>query len=156
MTDTKIDPEKAAYAALLLSESDPFKAALTLFPNPSDLGKALRIAQEWAKDPLVIAEKERLNSDECRLEQLPGKSDLALAIWNRLNHKHTDNEDFAKLAKLYADMRGYIAKPETNINVHANVDNRVMRIKDLGSDKDWEAKAERQQRELLNVSTSRH
>ncbi|WP_292414149.1 hypothetical protein [Methylophaga sp.] len=63
-------------------------------------------------------------------------------------------EDYAKLGKLYADVRGFIEKPQTTINNNNNVtNNRVMVVRENGSDEDWEAKLRKQQDNLTNAST---
>lgn len=148
------DENKKAFAlALLKNPNDPFGAALKVFPR--DTGYCLRIAQFWPNDEVVLAEQNRLQSENDEMHFLPGKAELARQVWNRVSAENVSHDDFVKLAKLYADVRGFIAKDQPQVSV--NVDNRrVMVVKDLGSDEDWEAKAERQQRELLNVSTSRH
>lgn len=147
------EAHKTAFAvAFLKTPDDAFKAACTVFPD--DMGKALRAAHTWQKDSFVVYEMERLTGEDGEDAFLPGKAELCRKIWSKLNKEFVDNEDFTKLAKLYADVRGFIQKADTTVNVA--VVNKVMVVKDLGSNEEWESKAERQQRELLNVSTSRH
>lgn len=151
-----IDDEenKTAFAVeFLKSPDDAFKAALQVFPH--DTGQALRAAHTWPKDPFVVAETERLSGELGDDAFLPGKAELCRNIWARMQKDFVSSEDFVKLAKLYAEVRSFIEKPNTNVNV-AVVTNKVMVVKDLGTNDEWEMKAERQQRELLNVSTSRH
>jgi hypothetical protein len=156
MTDDRIDSEecKTAFAIeLLKNPADAFKAALQVFPD--DTGLALRAAHTWPKDPFVLAEQVRITEDEGEAAFLPSKAELCRDIWARMKKDYISSEDYVKLAKLYAEVRSFIEKPNTNVNV-AVVTNKVMVVKDLGSNDEWEMKAERQQRELLNVSTSRH
>lgn len=158
MTTDKEDENKTAFAVeFLKSPNDAFKAALNVFP--SDTGRALRAAHEWPKDAFVLAEQERLSSEHGEGAFLPTKSDLSRAIWERLTPtegvNRVSHDDFVKLARLYAEVRSFIVKPETNVNV-AVTTNKVMVVKDLGSNEEWEMKAAKQQRELVNVSTSRH
>lgn len=153
--------EKAAYAALLLKERDPFKAALLLFP--ANVNRALRVANEWPSDPEVKAEQTRLTQDDGELAFLPGKGELARDIWNRMQGTTLANgqtiaptpEEYAKLAKLYADVRGFIERPQTNVNVTTNVQ-RVVEMPVFQSPEEWEAAAARQQRELLDHARTRH
>ncbi len=94
---------------------------------------------------------------------LPGKGDLARDIWQRMQGTTLPNgvtipptpEEYAKLAKLYADVRGFIEKPQTNVNVTTNV-NRVVEMPVFANESEWEAEAARQQRELLENARTRH
>ena len=155
------DKEKAAYAAFLLKERDPFKAALQLFPNNTN--RALWVANHWPNDETVLAAKAELLQEQGEDSFLPGKSELARDIWQRMQGTTLPNgvvipptpEEYAKLAKLYADVRGFIEKPQNNQNVTVFIP-KAIEVPTHGSDEDWEAAAERQQRELLNVSRSRH
>lgn len=154
--------EKAAYAALLLKERDPFKAALLLFPNNTN--RALRVANEWPNDPVVKAEQTKLTEGDGELSFLPGKAQLARDIWDRMQGTTLAGgvvipptpEEYAKLAKLYADVRGFIDKPQTNVNVNNTVVQRVVEVPVFQSSEEWEAAAARQQRELLNNARTRH
>lgn len=149
--ELKESEEKAAYAALLLKERDTFKAALSLFPNNTN--RALWVANHWPNDAEVKAEQKRLTDEGGDMAFLPGKGDLARDIWQRM--QGTTPEEYAKLAKLYADVRGFIEKPQTNVNVTTNV-NRVVEMPVFANESEWEAEAARQQRELLENARTRH
>lgn len=139
--------EKKQFAELLLrSPDDPFKAALTLFPE--NTARALRVATEWPNDPEVRTFKKEINNKSDQMEFLPGKAEFCRLIWERMQNAY-DAEDFAKIAKLYAETRGFIEKavPVTNVNVQQN---RVMIVKDHGDDNAWESKLKEQQRALVN------
>lgn len=159
--ELKESEEKAAYAALLLKERDPFKAALSLFPNNTN--RALWVANHWPNDAEVKAEQKRLTDEGGDMAFLPGKGDLARDIWQRMQGTALPNgvtipptpEEYAKLAKLYADVRGFIEKPQTNVNVTTNV-NRVVEMPVFANENEWEAEAARQQRELLENARTRH
>ena len=111
------DELKQAFAMLLLkTPSDPFKAALSLFPNNTN--RALWIAQNWPADILVLkSQREIIDEDDGELSFLPTKADFLGLVWDKMNTEFIDNEDFAKLGKLYADSRGFIKKPETLIDM---------------------------------------
>lgn len=153
--------EKAAYAALLLKERDPFKAALQLFPDNTN--RALWVANHWPNDAEVKAEQERLIGVDDGASFLPSKAELARDIWQRMQGTTLPSgvvipptpEEYAKLAKLYADVRGFIEKPQTNVNVTTNVQ-RVVEVPVFQDESSWEAAAARQQRELLNNARTRH
>lgn len=143
---------KAEYARLLLKISDPFKAALQLFPD--NTSRALRVANEWPNDPEVMAAQADLLDEDGELSYLPTKADFARNLWDKMQEDRIAPEDYAKLGKLYADVRGFIEKPQTTINNNNNVtNNRVMVVRENGSDEDWEAKLRKQQDNLTNAST---
>lgn len=161
MTDeTKEHEEKAAYAALLLKERDPFKAALQLFPDNTN--RALWVANHWPNDDEVKAEQTRLSNEEGD-SFLLSKREFLQDIEQRMRGTVYPNgavipptpEEYAKLAKLYADVRGFIEKPQTNVNVTTNIQ-RVVEVPVFQDESSWEAAAAKQQRELLNNARTRH
>jgi hypothetical protein len=129
-----------------------FKIALSIFPN--DTGVALRVANEWVKDPIVIAEQQRLADELGELAFLPTKIDLSRAIWEKANKEYTCTEDFTKLMRLYAEVRGFIEKPTTNIQNNLISNNKVMIVTDHGNDNEWETKLKEQQR-VLRLDSAR-
>uniref|UniRef100_A0AAU7YTF4 Terminase small subunit n=1 Tax=Stenotrophomonas phage vB_SmaS_QH3 TaxID=3229738 RepID=A0AAU7YTF4_9CAUD len=161
MTDERNESEeKAAYAALLLKERDPFKAALQLFPDNTN--RALWVANHWPNDDEVKAEQTRLSNEEGD-SFLLSKREFLQDIEQRMRGTVYPNgavipptpEEYAKLAKLYADVRGFIEKPQTNVNVN-NIMQRVVEVPVFQSESEWEAAAAKQQRELLNNARTRH
>lgn len=148
---------KAAFAAALLKNPQDlegrFKAALSV---TADTGQALLMANKWVTDPFVVAEQKRLveMSEDGGLDFIGTKADFAREVldtargaWD-LDAKH-------KFYKLYAEARGFIVKADTNVNVQVN-NNKVMIVKDLGTDAQWEEKARQQQQRLIDVSASKH
>jgi len=161
MTDERNESEeKAAYAALLLKERDPFKAALQLFPDNTN--RALWVANHWPNDDEVKAEQTRLSNEEGD-SFLLSKREFLQDIEQRMRGTVYPNgavipptpEEYAKLAKLYADVRGFIEKPQTNVNVTTNIQ-RVVEVPVFQDESSWEAAAAKQQRELLNNARTRH
>lgn len=153
--------EKLAYASLLLTERDPFKAALALFPNNTN--RALWVAVNWSKDQEVKAEQARLVDEESDSFVL-SKRELLQDIEQRMkgttypngNVVPTTADEYAKLAKLYADIRGFIDKPAAvNVNTSVIVP-RAIEVPTHGTNEQWEIAAETQQRELLSVSRTKH
>lgn len=148
---------KLAFAGALLKHPQDlegrFAAALAV---TSDTGKALIMANKWLDDPVVTAEQMRLlkGADEGDLNFIGTKADFAREILEQARTQW-DGEVKIKFYKLYAETRGFIAKADTNVNVQVN-NNRVMVVKDMGSDDEWERKAQNQQRALIDVSASRH
>lgn len=150
--------QKEKFAKLFLDyggdllASHNFKAAIELFPN--DTRTALKIATDWPHDAEVKGFIKKIQDFETSIDSLPSKKDLAEDIWRKMSNCY-DAKEYAALAKLYAEVRGFIEKPDNKPVVNIN-QNRVMVIKDQGSPDDWANKAEKQQRDLVNVSTSRH
>lgn len=152
--DTRL---KVAFAAALFKHpatmEGRFAAALSV---TSDTGKALVMANRWLDDPIVVEHQQQLtkNADEGDLNFIGTKADFAREILEQARTQW-DGETKLKFYKLYAETRGFIVKADTQVNVQVN-NNRVMVVKDMGSDSDWERKAQQQQRALIDVSASRH
>lgn len=147
-----ISEEKRSYAALLIKEREPFKAALLLFPEATN--RALWVSNNWPNDPEVVAEKERLLKEGAANAHLLSKTDLARDIHERMQVV-TKADDYVKLAKLYAEVLGYIEKPQASVTVTNNVP-RVVEMPVFPTQDDWEAAAAKQQRESLANARTRH
>lgn len=137
---------KRQFANLLTQLGDPFKAAFKIFPDDSSY--AIQIANEWPKDRTVI---DILNDGEIALpdEKLPTRNDLKLEIWNRM--RSSDDDNFVKMGKLYAEVSGFVEKPGAQVNVQ-NVSNKVMVIKEKESDEQWAKGVIEQQEKLISES----
>lgn len=152
MTPQEETAAKKRYAAALVRTPDPFAAALELYPE--DTKTAAWIAKYWSKDPEVLAEKDTLKTAMSGKEGLPDKVDLSRAIWDRMNGPCLP-DDFAKLAKIFAEVNGMIEKQTTPTVVAQIIIPKVIEIPNHGTDSDWEAVAEKQQKDLLSVSRSK-
>ncbi len=116
---------KLQFAKLLLKmPSEPFKAALALFPETQDdenTAKALKIATQWPTDPEVVSVQHSMvdKSEYGELGFLPSKADLCLDLWDEMQQcKVTfDRDNYVKIAKLYAESRGFIEKPQQTVNI---------------------------------------
>lgn len=141
---------KVEFAKLLLKEpTDPFVVALKLFPE--NVNRALKVAVEWPGDSEVKAAQEKLLSEvEDEFSLLPTKASFSNLILAKMGEAAPD--DFAKLAKVYADVRGFIEKASTNVNTGNTVVNKVMIVKDNGTDDEWSAKLLKQQEKLVSES----
>lgn len=148
---------KAAFAAALLKHPQDlegrFAAALAV---TADTGKALLMANKWINDPVVIAEQQRLvnSANEGELDFIGTKAEFAREVLEAARTAW-DGDVKHKFYKLYAETRGFISKADTNVQVNLT-QNKVMVVRDMGTDADWEAKAQRQQRALIDVSASKH
>lgn len=108
LTETEQDsPEvkqKKMFARLYLQfPTEPFKAAEPLF-SENEVADMAYAASFWPNDPVVLAEMAMLRNSVDMIETLPGKYDLLKLTWEKLQNARTA-DDFAKLGKLYAEVR---------------------------------------------------
>jgi len=129
-----------------------FQAALTI---TSDTGEALKMAHKlWDSPQVIEAQKQIRTLANDELDFIGTKADFAREVLE-CARKSWDGDVQHKFYKLYAEVRGFISKADTNVNVQVN-NNKVMIVKDLGSNEEWERRAAEQQRKLIDVSASRH
>lgn len=145
---------KRLYGIALVHESNPYKAALNVFPN--ETGKALWINDFWLNDPEVIAaiqaERERIENEE-----MPGEKDALKLAWDMASNVGAMYADRLKALETFAKIKGLIKKDAgVVINNKQVIRQKVIAMPTFASDDDWEHAAEKQQREILNVATSRH
>jgi hypothetical protein len=155
--------EKTAFAELLLSmPSEPFKAALQIFPDPKSVGYALWVSDFWPKDPFVKAEMERISKRD-PYEGVATKADLLKLLQHRM-YEGTQLPDgrvvkptpleLTAMMKLFAEMQGMIEKPAAGQTLNLTLP-RAIEVPVHASDDNWEEEAKRQQHELLAVSRNR-
>lgn len=140
---------KAKFAeALLRTPTDPFRAAMALFGN--DTVRALEVANSWPVDLAVLQRQADLLEQFGPDEYLPTKATVARRIYE-VGETAADVKDKLAAYKLYADIRGFMPKGETNNNIVVN-NNRVMVVRDFGNDEQWETAAASQQAKLIEHS----
>lgn len=143
------EPEaKLRFAELLLRHpGDARRCAeiLAYSVGIADPNTVHRIALNWPNDQSVTDECERLLQVNGPEHYLPSKHDLARQVWGIVDGRY-DVKDKLKAAEQYAALMGFVEKPGTNVTVNVN---RVMQVKDYGSDDDWERKALEQQRRVI-------
>ena len=152
---------KLDYAGYLMREPDALAAAILLFPH--DMRMALKASKEWPQDEVVLAQKAKLLKASGRDPEsggLPSKEAVALDIWQKMQGKGVQEaptiDEYVKLAKLYADVQGFIEKPkEASQMNNVFVIPRAIEVPVYSSDEEWEQEAARQQRDLLASSRSR-
>jgi hypothetical protein len=142
---------------LMRTPSEPFNAARRVFPG--DITEAIFKAQSWPVDPDVQAFIKELTSrqpDDGGI--LPTKDHLARMLWDLATDttKKVDTRDRLTAFKLYGELRGFIDKSGagTNVNITNAISNKVLVVKDFGSDDDWEKKAKAQQAKLISEARS--
>lgn len=139
------DDMKRKFASVVVRTSNPAAAALQIIPN--NPGEAMRAMQDLPKDPLVIALIDHMKTEGSDDDKQPSRIDIANEILLRAKEVK-DPEDYAKLMRLYCDVRGFVEKPGANVAVDVKVAS-VMVVRDLGSDEEWKTKAARHQQELV-------
>ena len=139
---------KEKFAQLLLQEpGNLFAVALKVFPD--DTKRALRAVTEWKDDPEIKSLQEKAQE-----LPLPTKGEFARVLWDKMQDKWTDANDFAKIAKVYAEVRGFIEPPKVEVQTNVqNVTNKVMVVRESGSDSEWERKLLDQQTALSSVAS---
>jgi hypothetical protein len=144
--------KRAFAAALLYYPTDPFKAALQLFPN--NTMRALTVAQEWIADPFVLNAQAELIAELGEDHFLPSKVTLARRVFELGENVRASQSEKLSAFRLYAELRGFIEKPGFTVQNNTNIlnQNRVMLMTDHGSNEDWETKALAQQTKLVEHS----
>lgn len=158
MTELSIFPDeaeerayKAQFAAALLREPhNPFKAAQEVFGT--DTGRALYAASKWLTDPEVLAARAGLLKTNGARAFLPTKEDCARELWAMATNERNPIEERTRVMSLYCDVMGYKETAQKNSGGITITNNKVMIVKDHGSDADWEARAAAQQHTLMNAS----
>lgn len=140
--------KKAFAAALLYHPNEPFKAGAKVFPGNHT--RALTAAQVWVGDPEVLQFQVDLLEEFGEDNFLPNKVMLARRIFELGENERASIPERLAAFRLYADVRGFIEKAALiqNNNVTLN-QNRVMVVKDHGTDDDWEVKVAAQQSKLI-------
>lgn len=145
----EIKYSKAEFAAVLLTEPNPFKAAMVMTKGDTD--SALWYAVNWQDDHEVIEQLKKLRADQKNISQIATKFDVAQLLWNIANSQRYDAKDRISAAEKYASIAGIhdsrASSGGVNVNVNQNMP-RVMVVKDHGTDEEWERKAASQQAEL--------
>ena len=114
--------QKAAFAAFLLEDpSQPFVAALKLFPSDRERGKACQITFAWPNDPIVIEEMERIKSSpDYSNPDIPSKLDLIKSAKQLADNVNVAPKERIAALRLIAELQAFIVKAE------ASNDNRRM------------------------------
>lgn len=148
-----MDLLKDLFAAALLRQPDnPFAAACSVFGL--DTSRALQASAEWINDPYVLTRQAEMLETMGEEAFLPSKLSLARKVF-QLAEATKDAKDRLKAYELYGNIMGHIHKQTAIANVTNNVTtNKVMVIKDYGTDEAWEQKAREQQSKLIEHSRS--
>jgi hypothetical protein len=140
---------KERFAEMLYRGGEAFAVALALTQNTT---RSLRMAAEWPSDPQVktLLESFRQMEDEGDTRFLPSKSEHIKWLRDKANEaaRIADFSAASQFARLLTNVLGFEQqKASVEINNNTQV-NRVMVMRDHGSNDDWERKAMEQQARL--------
>lgn len=148
--DAYVILKKAFALAYLENKDEAFKIANILFPdNPAF---AFQISKEWPEDEIVLEFLDEFKADV--KGNLPTKEDAAAKAWGWTNTFEDPEHKLAALSE-FNELMGYTGK-NSGITINNQTVNKVMVIKEMGTMDEWEKKAIRQQKALLDVSESKH
>ena len=159
LTEEMISAQKKTFAIewLKAKTDDPtalFRIACDI--EPVDVGRALAIAKNWPTDAEVLAFRQKFLDEKGEEGLLPTKSDAAMLAWEMANDTGIEAKDRLKALELYGSMLGFVSKPVASVsNNQTNVINRVMIVKDTGTNEQWERKVIEQQRSLKELASAR-
>jgi hypothetical protein len=139
---------------LLRTPTAPFEAAQRTFPGNITL--AIFKSVSWPQDPEVLQYINELTETRAPLDLLPTKDALGRAVFDLVHDMGRKMDVKERLAgyRLYGEIMGFIDKKGenaggVNVSVQNNIGNKVMIVKDHGTDDDWEAKLLAQQENLV-------
>ena len=141
--------ERDAFAlAFLRHNGNAYAAARELFPG--DVSRAIIVSETYPREAgfqdRLAAVKRTADEDEV----LPSKAMLAEELWNIGTAAIHDVKDRLAALKLYADIRGFVKRPEPAqpANITNNTQN-VLVVPAHGNG--WESAAIDQQAKLINA-----
>lgn len=155
MHDLEESAKKKLFAARLLqvdisNAQEIFRVAMEFAP-PGDYGAALLIQRNWTNDVEVIEEKIRLVNEGLVVDEKDViKKKLIDRLMTIVDDPKAWHDDVIKASKEIASISGITDENKTivNNNNQTFVTNKVMVVKDHGSDEAWEAKLFAQQEAL--------
>ena len=128
--------------------------AIELFPVPGEHLRAatsvlgqfvhpiqgrMQLADLWRTDPFVLDTCKDLLERYGEEHFLSTKSDVARIIFKRATRPNIDAENFGKLMKLYAEVRGFIERPKNGDAPATNIGTmNVLVVKDKGTTEQWQ------------------
>lgn len=146
--------EKAAFAQAMISANmNPLEAGQLV--HPANFNRAAQIASMWHNDAEVkslIAEIKKAEIAESGVSEDEKYVEEKLKEIIETARFHDDK--IKALDKLM-DLKGLSKKPQSGPAVQVVIP-RAIEVPTHGTNEEWEAAAQQQQRELLNVSRSRH
>lgn len=100
---TELDLKRQYAEKLLKYPNDPFKGALELFPE--DTNMAMRVATEWPLDEdVLLFKKDRFDNSPNKMEFAPGEYEVAIDLWKRAQRPGISDSDYVKIMALYREI----------------------------------------------------
>jgi len=138
-----------------------FAAANKVFPD--NISLACKYAFEWIDDPEVLQEIDNIKNNKPNIEvnftvkpddpsELTKEDAIRLA-WEIANDSNEMGKDRVAALKLFAEINNFLPDKTINKNIKSEVTttNKVMIVKDHGSDEDWENKLLNLQKDMINA-----
>lgn len=149
MPKTDDDVLKKEFAAALIRwPDDPVRAATAVVGG--DTQRAVQISIRWPRDPDVIAYRKELLEEHGAEAFTMSKAEVINKLADLADTARDSKDKIAALRQI-AEIRGFIEKPGTKIEVN-NVAPRVMIVRESGSDEEWEQKLAEQQEKLTDAA----
>lgn len=143
------------YAAEQVRRADEpnrdFNIALELIGDP---GVANAAVEMWNADPVCVQERTRLLEEHGERAELPTKETVLKEVLGLARAKQFTLNERLNAYKLYSEMSGYTGRNSAaapSVSVFAN---KVMYVRDQGSDDSWEQRAAAQQAKLVQEAKS--
>lgn len=138
---------------LLKTPTEGFKIASRMFDG--DAGRALVVSNRWPHDPEVLGFMAAAIEDMGDMHFLPTKAETARAAWELSQDLKLPIDERLKALRLFSDIRGFIER-QGGITVNQNniTQNKVMLVKDHGSNAEWEHAAASQQSRLIESANA--
>lgn len=146
------EEQKRQFAIELLRfPGEHLRAATAVFGDLHPIQGRMQIAELWRNDPFVVKLCADLLDEFGEDYFLPTRADTARLILKRATGPNVDPENFAKLMRLFCDVRGFIDKPAAAPSTTNNVQNNVnvLVVKDKGTNEEWGGSLVEQQRKLI-------
>lgn len=140
-----LEPQfKRDFAGYLKRGFSAFNAAMRLWPDNAPT--AYHYSEVWPNDPYVLQCMAEIQDELDQSLAPPSKEKMAKELYDKSQFWAPDDQIKAK--RLVADLLGYTNKDAPQVVVN-NTQNRVMIVKDFGTDDEWENRATSQQSKLL-------
>ena len=146
--------EKAAFAQAMVSANmNPLEAGQLV--HPGNFNRAAQIASMWHNDAEVKAMIAEIKKEEIAESGVSEDEKYVEEKLKEIIETARFHDDKIKALDKLMDLKGLSKKPQNGPAVQVVIP-RAIEVPTHGTDEEWEAAAAQQQRELLNVSRSRH
>lgn len=146
--------EKAAFAQAMISANmSPLEAGQLV--HPANFNRAAQIASMWHNDAEVKATIAEIKKAEHAETGISEDEKYVEEKLKKIIEDCPHADDRIKALDKLMELKGLSKKPQNGPAVQVVIP-RAIEVPTHGTNEEWEAAAAAQQRELLNVSRSRH